>query len=205
MVETLLESATRDVVAIADIAYTAGCGLNTSTPWGAVTTYPAEWIQVYVREGYQSNDPLLAYMCKGRGAINWAEVPLDDNTRPMMDHSRQFGLLNGTVFANCIQGTKCSVSVCHTKPKLDSEEIALLERYTVALAASKPRPGTSPRDELVLKFLFLSANGAANAEIQEDLGISYRALGALKKESIEMMDARTLPHAITKAIEANLI
>lgn len=202
---TLLDSVRRDVEAIADIAFTAGCGLNTSNPWGAVTTYPPEWIQIYVREGYQSRDPLLAYMCKGRGAISWADVPLDDSTRPMMEHAHRAGLPGGTVFANCLQGNKCSVSVCHSKQTLNDEEIEVLERFTTVYAMSTPRPGKPPRDEEYLHYLFLAANGASTAEMQSVLDLSYRGLGVLKKESIDAMGAKTLTQAITNAIEANFI
>lgn len=205
MVGTILEEVTQQLLGIADIAYTAGCGLNTSEPWGAVTTYPPEWIQAYVREGYQANDPLLAYMCKGRGAVNWSDVPLDDNTRPMMEHARRLGLPHGTVYANALQGSKCSVSVCHSKSVLDPEEIEVLKRFTTVYAMHHPRPNKAPRDEQHIQYLFLASNGASSVEMQHALGVSYRSLGILKKDAIDAMEAKTLPHAITTAIEANLI
>jgi len=68
-----------------------------------------------------------------------------------------------------------------------------------------PRPGQPPKDELHLKYLFLAANGASNDQMQANLGISYRSLGVIKKDAVETMRAQTLPHAITIAVEANLI
>jgi len=62
MTDNYLNEVTKRLLDIADVAYTAGCGLNTSNPWGAVTTYPPAWLQIYVKEGYQSIDPVLMFI-----------------------------------------------------------------------------------------------------------------------------------------------
>lgn len=205
MTESYLNEVTRRLLEIADVAYTAGCGLNTSNPWGAVTTYPPAWLQTYVKEGYQSIDPVLMFMSKGRGAINWRDLQGDDKSLAVMERAKEFGLANGTVYSNPAQGLKCSVSVCHRKETLNDEEIAVLKEYTTIYGTIKQRIGTAPRDELCLKYLDLQASGASAKDVQQVLQISARSVAELKKDAILSVDARSLPEAISTAMDANLI
>lgn len=205
MTDSYLNEVTKRLLDIADVAYTAGCGLNTSNPWGAVTTYPPAWLQIYVKEGYQSIDPVLMFMSKGRGAINWRDLQGDDKSLAVMDRAKEFNLNNGTVYSNPAQGSKCSVSLCHLKETLDDDEIAVLKEYTIVYGAMKRRIGTAPRDELCLKYLDLQANGATQSEVQQVLNVSVRSVAELKKDAILSMEAKSLPHAISIAMDANLI
>lgn len=205
MTETYLNEVTKRLLEVADVAYTAGCGLNTSNPWGAVTNYPASWLQIYVKEGYQQIDPVLNFMSKGKGAINWRDLKGDENSLAVMERAKEFGLANGTVYANTVQGVKCSVSVCHEKETLTEEEIAVLREYTTIYSVVKERPGSTPRDELCLKYLELQASGASPKEVQSVMSISVRSVAELKKDAILAMDAQSLPQAISTAMDANLI
>lgn len=205
MNESYLNEVTQRLLELADVAYTAGCGLNTSNPWGAVTTYPSSWLQIYVKEGYQGIDPVLEFMSKGTGAINWGDLQGSSASLAVMDRAKEFGLEHGTVYSNTLQGLKCSVSVCHTKEKLDDAEIAVLREYTTVYGTMKSRTGTPPRDEQCLRYLDLQAGGASPAEVQSVLGVSGRSIAELKKDAILSMDARSLPQAISTAMNANLI
>ncbi len=205
MTETYLNEVTERLLKIADVAYTAGCGLNTSNPWGAVTTYPPSWLQIYVKEGYQEIDPVLGFMSKGSGAINWRDLQGDEASLAVMERAKEFGLNNGTVYSNTVQGLKCSVSVCHTKEALDEDEIALLREYTTIYGTVKGRIGTTPRDEQCLRYLELQASGASPSDVQSLLQVSARSVAELKKDAILAMEADTLPQAISKAMDANLI
>ena len=205
MTDSYLNEVIRRLLDIADVAYTAGCGLNTSNPWGAVTTYPPSWLQIYVKEGYQSIDPVLMFMSKGNGVINWRDLQGDDASLAVMERAKEFGLNNGTVYANTVQGLKCSVSVCHKKETLNDAEIAVLKEYTTVYGAMKARIGTAPRDEQCLRYLDLQANGASSKDVQQTLGISARSIAELKKDAILSMEANSLPQAISKAMDANLI
>jgi len=205
MTDSYVNEVTKRLLQIADVAYTAGCGLNTSNPWGAVTTYPPTWLQVYVREGYQSIDPVLMFMSKGRGAINWRDLQGDDQSLAVMEHAKEFGLHNGTVYSNPAQGLKCSVSVCHHKETLDDDELAVLKEYTTIYGTTKRRIGTPPRDELCLRYLDLQANGASPSDVQKVLNVSARSVAELKKDAILSMEAKSLPQAISIAMDANLI
>ncbi len=200
-----LDEVTQRLLEVADVAYTAGCGLNTSNPWGAVTTYPSSWLQVYVKEGYQSIDPVLEFMSKGSGAINWRDLQGSTASLAVMDRAKEFGLEYGTVYSNTLQGLKCSVSVCHKKQELDAGEIAVLREYTTVYGTMKLRAGTPPRDEQCLRYLDLQAGGASPVEVQSILGVSGRSVAELKKDAILSMDARSLPQAISTAMNANLI
>ena len=105
MTETYLNEVTKRLLEIADVAYTAGCGLNTSNPWGAVTTYPPSWLQIYVKEGYQAIDPVLGFMSKGSGVISWRDLQGDEAALAVMERAKEFGLNNGTVYSNTVQGS----------------------------------------------------------------------------------------------------
>ncbi len=205
MTDSYLNEVTRRLSDIADVAYTAGCGLNTSNPWGAVTTYPPAWLQIYVKEGYQSIDPVLMFMSKGRGAINWRDLQGDEKSLAVMERAKEFGLNYGTVYSNPAQGLKCSVSLCHNKAVLDEDDIDVLKEYTVVYGAMKRRVGTAPRDELCLRYLDLQAHGATQSEVQQVLNVSVRSIAEIKKDAIISMDAQSLPHAISIAMDANLI
>ncbi len=205
MTETYLIEVTRRLLEVADVAYTAGCGLNTSNPWGAVTTYPSSWLQIYVKEGYQAVDPVLMFMSKGNGAINWRDLQGDETSLAVMDRAKEFGLTNGTVYSNTVRGLKCSVSVCHEKETLDADEIALLREYTTIYSTVKERVGNTPRDELCLRYLDLQASGASPKDVQSVLNVSARSVAELKKDAIHSMEAHSLPQAISTAMDANLI
>lgn len=205
MTGTLRDAMNARLQAIADVAYTAGCGLNTSNPWGAVTTYPPAWLQQYVQKGYQGKDPVLAFMCSGRGAVKWSDLEMNDEQKGIMEEARGFGLEYGTVFANVVEGRKCSVSVCHSKPELDPTEIAVLEKFTLVYGLTTPRKNEPPEDETNLRYLDLVSNGATQQELQAALGLSSRAIATVKKRAIEALNCRTLPHAVATAITANLI
>jgi|GEM_PF-6208281 len=205
MTDSYLNEVIERLLEIADVAYTAGCGLNTSNPWGAVTTYPPSWLQVYVKEGYQGRDPVLMFMSKGSGVINWRDLQGDDASLAVMERAKEFGLHNGTVYSNPAQGLKCSVSVCHKKETLDADEIAVLKEYTTVYGTMKDRIGNPPRDEQCLRYLDLQASGASPKDVQQKLQISARSVAELKKDAILSMEAQSLPQAISKAMDANLI
>lgn len=205
MTDSYLNEVTKRLLEIADVAYTAGCGLNTSNPWGAVTTYPPSWLQIYVKEGYQSIDPVLMFMSKGSGVINWCDLQGDEASLAIMERAKEFGLHNGTVYSNTVQGLKCSVSVCHKKETLDEAEIAVLREYTTVYGTMKRRVGTPPRDEQCLRYLDLQANGASAKDVQQVMQISVRSIAELKKDAILSMEAQSLPQAISKAMDAKLI
>lgn len=205
MTKSYLDQATERLLGVADIAFTAGCGLNTSASWGPNTTFPADWVRTYMMEGYQSIDPVLKYSCEGRGPINWRDLPTDDANRIVLEHAKEFGLRNGTVFANIVQGLKCSISVCHSKETLDDAEIAVLEEYTVIYATMTPRKSVPPKDETRLRYLDLQSNGATGEQIQNCLKLSARSLAELKKDAVAETSTRNLPHAIYSAMSANLI
>ena len=97
------------------------------------------------------------------------------------------------------------MSVCHTKEKLDDVEIAVLREYTTVYGTVKGRIGTTPRDEQCLRYLELQASGASPADVQSVLQVSARSVAELKKDAILAMEAETLPQAISKAMDANLI
>ena len=205
MTESYLSEVTKRLLEIADVAYTAGCGLNTSNPWGAVTTYPPSWLQIYVKEGYQSIDPVLMFMSKGSGVINWRDLQGDDASLAVMERAKEFGLNHGTVYSNLSQGLKCSVSVCHSKETLSDAEVDVLKEYTTVYGTMKGRIGTPPRDEQCLRYLDLQANGATAKDVQSKLQISARSVAELKKDAILSMEAQSLPQAISKAMDATLI
>ncbi len=205
MADNYLNEVTRRLVEIADVAYVAGCGLNTSNPWGAITTFPPAWLQVYVREGYQEIDPVLFFMINGSGAINWRDLQGTEKSLGVMEHAKEFGLVNGTVFSNSIRGLKCSVSISHNKENLSEDEIAVLREYTIVYGTINQRGGNPPRDEQCLRYLDLQASGASTKEVQDVLQISARSVAELKKDAIASMKAVSLPHAISTAMDANMI
>jgi len=205
MTETYLSGITRHLEQVADVAYSVGCGLNTSASWQPKSTFPIDWIKVYMERGYQKIDPVIKFSCEGRGALNWRDLPSTEESRKFLEHSGEFGLKNGTVFASVVQGLKCSVSVCHSKETLTDAEIEILQEYTIAYGSMYPRKNASPRDEVRLKYLNLQGNGASGSQIQTALGLSARSLAELKKDAVAEMSAKSLPQAISSAMSANLI
>lgn len=205
MTKTYLDEVTQQLLQVADVAWTVGCGLNTSKSWAHSSNMPMAWLNVYVRNRYELDDPVLKFTCEGRGACNWRDLPMTDKAQAVMEDAKGYGLKNGTVFANLVGGVKCSVSACHTKESLTEDEIDILEEFTIVYGTMNKRKGNPPRDELHLRYLDLQANGAPPNQAQMSLGLSARSIAELKKDAIAEIGANGLPDAISAAMVANRI
>jgi len=69
---------------IADRGYALVLGLGTSGPRNALTTYPTDWTEIYMREGMMNNDPVLGWVAQNAGHMLWKDFAIpNQNLHPL--------------------------------------------------------------------------------------------------------------------------
>jgi len=206
MNETEVERAAKARLSqIADKGYALVLGLGTSGPRNALTTYPTEWTEIYMREGMMNNDPVLGWVAQNAGHSLWKDMPRSAQGAADMERARQFGLEHGTGISLLYAGEKISVSLCHAKPELTPVEIREAGAALLALAhMSPPDTQTAPAAKELI-YLRKVSEGLSDQEIADELNLSLRAVRERKKKAVTEMAANNISHAVAKAKDAGFV
>ncbi len=177
--------------------------------------WSAEWFDVYMKEDYVIDDPVVRLCRSSVTPFEWTEAPFDAEREPraleLMNRARDFGLRRGfSIPVHSMNGLDACFSVSGAKPEFDSGARAALHLVAVyafekvrRLSLPKPRP--SPLTARETEVLTWIASGKSHGDIAEILGITERTVTAHAVRATDKLGASNRTHACVRAMLANYI
>jgi DNA-binding CsgD family transcriptional regulator len=205
MDSVLVTAARQRLLELGDKGYGLAIGSAGGVPRSAFTTYPPEWLNTYFSNNLTDKDPILQWAALNHGAINWRDIPRDADGQKMMDLARDHGIENGTTIALVHNGEKIVMSLCHSKPELDSQEIQEAGSAALVIAHMLPPPKKDAPHQKELVYLRKLAEGLNDQEIGDELGLTLRAVRERKKKAVTEMGAQNITHAVALAKDSGFV
>lgn len=179
-------------------------------------SYPADWMTLYLREGYVAVDPVVRHHFGRFGTQIWSDTFRHAVTKPEIEFIGQagsFGLSQGiTLGVHDGRHLKDSLFSFAGRAMAEHHRHALILEHLVphlhvalirTLGAAPPgAPALSTREREVLQWL---KEGKSNWEIAQILGISERTVRFHVSNILLKLQALTRGHAIALAMEQRLI
>lgn len=198
----------------------ARVGILTPSPPRFLTTYPAEWIDIYLQRNYLGIDPVVAKARTAFFPFDWSCLAdRRTSSRTFFDEARSFGIgRHGlTVPVQAPNGERSLLSVTSDLPvrewrrqrAMSEDELFIFARHLhdrfVALSglrgSNSPRP-LSPRERQCLELL---GEGLLLKQVANRLAISDSAVRQYIRSAKQKLSARTLSQAMARAATLELI
>ena len=179
-------------------------------------SYPAEWLTLYLKQGYGAVDPVLRSLARGFQTQIWSEAfprAASPRERAFLEHARAFGLSHGVTLG--VPSRRHAVgslfSFAGRSVLEHARHVAVLEHVVPHLHIALMRtafpppqkiPALSAREREVLKWM---KEGKTNWEISQILRISERTVKFHVQNVFMKLGASTRAHAVALAMDCGLI
>lgn len=182
-----------------------------SSPRVFNVSYPMEWINSYITQGYQEIDPVLT---SGRkGLFYWKDLFKTVVPDPeFYSQAASFGLANGFSYVATTQNTYTLLSAGGKGVKDSSRSREILhylaphlQQRALSLAYKLPRnslPKLTPREREVLLW---AMEGKSNWEISIVLGIGQESVKEHISNMLRKLNASNRTHAVAIALQQGLL
>jgi DNA-binding CsgD family transcriptional regulator len=155
-----------------------------------LTTFPVEWQNRYLSNGYLEKDPLPPAALHARDPIRWRDIAGMFPKSLVMNEARDFGLKQGFAFAH--KGFVTSVSL---DTKITDAEIRFVcDGVKKIINLSNTRAARLSQKQHGI--LVLMASGLSNAEMAETCGVSENAIKGMKARIFKTLNVSTTAQAI---------
>ena len=166
------------------------------------STHSPNWGFEYVSNRLAEKDATLVFMNTRGGVITWKQLKEETEDTEVFDRAQKHGLEHGTVITSAYRGKKIAVSLSHSKPELDEEEIRLASnailRFLILMTPAAPSKDP-------YELLYFNANGMTNKDLRSSLDYNSRQLASLRTEALSLMEAKTLEQAIANAQNTGIL
>jgi DNA-binding CsgD family transcriptional regulator len=182
------------------------------------STYPMDWIEYYMNNGYMDLDPLRRYGHLQRSTFSWDSLSerykFSRIERKVMSEARDASLFDGAaVPLHGPGGEVVGASVASSSPHPDSKRflnqlnLITVQFHTVytalcAEAVAAPTPSLSNREREVLQW---AARGKSNWVIGELLNISDHGVDYHFRNILRKLEADSRITAVVKGLYLGLI
>lgn len=191
-----------ELQSIAPMGYTVGLHIRFASPLVYISTYPAEWVELYNGHSYYLRDPLVFWGVGVEGTARWSAIPFPDPFS-VMKKAAGFGLRFGAVCSHGPITSRSIVGIARGDREFTEDEMAMLTELTTRLHIAAKPPGKLTRAQI--EALRCLADGDRHTAAAEKLGISESALKARLVSARVRLEARTTSEAIKKAREYRLL
>lgn len=180
--------------------------------------WPHEWFERYVARNYVDQDPLVTYMKRSPGLVQWQsaaeQLQIGRSGQKVMGDACEFKLKDGVAFPLItIEGTIIMVSLGGEALEISPEElgvVSLTSTYAIgramklihASATFDQRPDLTARETECLKW---AAEGKSEWEISQILGISEHTSEKHLLNAKRKLGAVNRVHAVAEAIRLGFI
>lgn len=196
-----------------------GMGISTSAGPCFVTTYPREWIELYLNRDYFRIDPVIAWAQTSFLPFEWSDLETPANgAEAFFSEARSFGItghgLTVPIFAP--RGERSLLSVTSNlssgmwtrhRPEMEDDLFVfarhLHDRFSKmsGLRSSNALPSLSQRERQCLELV---ANGLLFKQIAAELRISESAVRLYIRSAKRKLSAETLSQAMVRATVLDL-
>lgn len=188
--------------ALSPEGYALGLHIRYASALLMFQTYRADWLDVYSRRGYLMCDPVVSWAIGHLGWSRWSAIDHPDPNN-VMGHARDYGLTYGVqISCGPLESRSIGGFARSDREYTDAEagEIhAIVEKLH---ALTEPKANLTKAQKEALRLI---AKGSRYAEAAAELGISESALKARLNAAKERLMARTIAHAVQRAVEFRLI
>jgi LuxR family quorum sensing-dependent transcriptional regulator len=181
-----------------------------------VSRWPAEFLDLYVRNDFIRFDPIARRCRRSRQPFEWTATEYDNDPDPrtaeVMRRAADFGLERGFIvpintpdgFEACVSMTGSHLDLtARTKPLIHLVALYGYERVRqLAGLAPATKPRLTPREREVLLWV---AQGKSSWEIGEILAIGRRTVEEHAATAVRKLGAVNRSHAIAIALRDKLI
>ncbi len=183
-------------------------------------TYPTEWVDHYLKEDFQSIDPVFHYAPYAERPFQWGMLEQSLNLTPrqrlIMDEGRSAGLNHGIsvplhgAWGDCALVSLASSQSPAEQPSARPSELQLLAaQFLITAQELQPEPVAVEGDVHLTarerECLYWSANGKSSWDISVILGISENTVNFHFKRIVHKLGTNSRIVAIIKAIRMNMI
>ena len=199
----------QDISQIALTGFTLAINVRFTTPEIAYSTFPDDWIDLYLRSNYVVMDPIILWTSYNEGVKRWSEIGLPARlplASRVLSKAIPYGLKYGAVAALRNHeggGRKCFMSVARADRELtDSELLDVEYLFSELVSRLSISSGLSPSEIEVLNYL---AQGLTQDEIATELKIQRAAVKKRIERARIQLQARNSAHAVAIAIQRNIV
>jgi len=191
-------------------------GLTSKTP-NLFHSYPLEWVEHYVQQGYMETDPVRLKGLASRRAFIWNDMIVNNKlTKPqlkIMNEGQDAGLNDGVGLAfHGPLGETFGVGLASSSANNDHgdnlTEIEVISTQFHLLFSAKFERPTTPYIQLTnreLEVLKWAAAGKSNWAIGEILSISEHGVDFHMRNILRKLDADSRLTAVVKALHGGII
>lgn len=187
----------------------------------AVTTYPAEWVEEFIRDDIVENDPILLASHRSATGFSWDEtadlIPLTSEQREIRMRAVRAGIIDGYTVPSHVPGEangSCNFAVS-THRALPSANLLmaqlvgthafqaardLVRRSGTASSATRPALTSRQRD-----CVWLASQGHSDRAIGDLLAISIETVKQHLKEARERLQAGNRAQLVVRAAYHGII
>ncbi|PPB81750.1 LuxR family transcriptional regulator [Albidovulum inexpectatum] len=166
---------------------------------------PDGWVDLYTREGFMFQDPVMRWVYSNFGWTRWSEMRLPDPRRVMMQ-AQKFGLRYGVAISlpsTGVEGQRSFGSFARSDREFTDEEIHQLESRLRKLHELTAPPTNLTEAEI--EVLRMMRSGQLIKEISAQLGVTDGAIKQRIKSAKAKLRAKTASQAVSTAVAHGLI
>ena len=220
---TTFAEAMASIASALDLSYFAYLALPTrasKTPL-VISTYPARWVAHYVRNHYESHDPVIMQALQSPELFRWGSdlsgARISAAQRELLNEASQFGIRSGfTVPIHDGRGPIAALTFAADQPRTQFENCIsshgrLLQLIAMCFHAHVRRNlaghrkiGDAPLSPREFECLKWAAQGKSAWEIGCILGISHHTVASYLGNAKEKLGVRTIVQAAARFSAATI-
>lgn len=187
---------------LAPAGYFLALRVRGASPLMVFKTFPPDWLDTYMENGYMMRDPITTWALTIGGTIRWSSPFLPDPFG-VLRHAAEYGLKYGASAAHGPRTALTLCSICRQDREPTQDEMDELSKIVLRLHALTEPPTSLNETQKVVLAAVTTGGGAA--QIASELQISEIAAQAQLQELCELLFSATPQEALHRARELKLV
>ena len=196
--------------------------IGQSASFAVVSTYPEEWLQYYIEQGYLEVDPVVTMASISSTPFNWSDIhkviSLNGKEKRVLAEGKAAGLLNGVgVPIHGPKGELAGLGISSANGVTASDNtLSLLHsmgqqfhQSYIKLATQEPLPKVEQHDMVLTKrqreVLSWVSEGKTNWEIAKILSITEHGVDYHLRNIFKKLEVNSRITAVSKAFQLGLV
>lgn len=184
--------------------FAVGISFRGYAPIWAHSTYPTEWIDLYVAKSFLLQDPTILHCQSEIGHFLWSELGQIYPNNPVLAASRDYGMEEGNTLSLRINTHNVIASAAGkpwSKAEIEQARIAMFGLFAIhgetGTAPSNP-PKISTKS---LEVIRLMCDGYKDQAIGEELHITLPTVRQRRNAAMHQMDTKTHAQLVSQVIQ----
>jgi LuxR family transcriptional regulator len=197
-----IDSEVAKLEVLAPAGYFLAIRVRGASPLMVFKTFPADWLDIYMENGYMMRDPITTWALTVGGTIRWSSSFLPDPFG-VLRHAAEHGLKYGASIAHGPRSALTLCSICRQDREPTKDEIAAAREIVLRLHDLTELPKSLSDSQRAGLNALASGSGAAG--LARELGISQAAAAAEIRDLYDVLFAASPDDALRRARDAKLV